>query len=177
MAPAPTLPGLPDDAAAVACLHAFLAEKDWTAGVGALVTLLNQQLRCHRASLGWVSGQTLRLRVLSDGVLLDEGVALPELHQAMLESAHQQVMLSWPPSGGGDQAQGNHITCVCIAAIRCAYIALNSYNRAIRFNLAVYTQAYVIILFIHLKIEHNEIAGFYKLAVIVDSMAFCFSPG
>lgn len=110
MAPAPTLPGLPDDAAAVACLHAFLAEKDWTAGVAALVTLLNQQLRCHRTSLGWVSGQTLRLRVLSDGVLLDEGVALPELHQAMLESAHQQVMLSWPPSGRADQEQGSHIT-------------------------------------------------------------------
>lgn len=84
------------EAQAVACLHAFLAAKDWTAGAAALVTLLNQQLACHRVALGWVSGQALRLRVLSDGVLLEEGVALTELHQAMLESAHQQTMLSWP---------------------------------------------------------------------------------
>lgn len=85
-----------DDSAAVACLQAFLAEKDWTSGAAAFVTLLNQQMKCHRVSLGWVSGQTLRLRVLSDGVLLEEGVALPELHQAMLEAAHQQKMLCWP---------------------------------------------------------------------------------
>lgn len=97
--PSPAKAAVPDslsEAQAVACLQAFLAEKDWTAGSAAFVTLLNQQLKCHRVALGWVSGQTLRLRVLSDGVLLDEGVALPELHQAMLEASHQQQMLSWP---------------------------------------------------------------------------------
>lgn len=93
-----------DDSAAVACLQAFLVEKDWTAGASAFTTLLNQQLKCHRVSLGWVSGQTLRLRVLSDGVLLEEGVALPELHQAMLEAAHQQKALSWPLPAGDDLA-------------------------------------------------------------------------
>ncbi|MBI2732414.1 MAG: HlyD family efflux transporter periplasmic adaptor subunit [Aquabacterium sp.] len=93
---------LPDDRAAVACLQAFLGEKDWTSGAAAFATLLNQQMQCHRVSLGWVSGQTLRLRVLSDGVLLEEGVALTELHQAMLEAAHQQKTLSWPLPQGAD---------------------------------------------------------------------------
>lgn len=99
-----------DDSAAVACLNAFLSDKDWTAGAGAFVTLLNQQLQCHRVALGWVSGQSLRLRVLSDGVLLDEGVALPELHQAMLEAAHQQCVLSWPLPPGASSAQTHAIT-------------------------------------------------------------------
>jgi len=95
--PRTPLPVIQDDTGTVACVHAFLCENDWTAGVSALVTLLNRMLKCHRVSLGWVSGQSLRLRVLSDGVLLDEGVALPELHQAMLEAAHQQSVLVWPP--------------------------------------------------------------------------------
>lgn len=95
---------------AVACLQAFLSEKDWTTGAAAWVTLLNQQLKCHRVALGWVSGQSLRLRVLSDGVLLDEGVALPELHQAMLEAAHQQQMLSWPLAADSTHDQSKAIT-------------------------------------------------------------------
>lgn len=99
-----------DDAAAVACLQAFLVKKDWTAGAVAFVTLLNQQMKCHRVALGWVSGQSLRLRVLSDGVLLEEGVALPELHQAMLEAAHQQTMLSWPQPAKPQATQAHAIT-------------------------------------------------------------------
>lgn len=110
--PRAPVPVIQDDTGAVACLHAFLTESDWTAGVSALVTLLNRILKCHRVSLGWVSGQSLRLRVLSDGVLLDEGVALPELHQAMLEAAHQQAVLVWPPVGvtPDAQSQTNRIT-------------------------------------------------------------------
>ncbi|TAK86853.1 MAG: HlyD family efflux transporter periplasmic adaptor subunit [Aquabacterium sp.] len=100
----------PSESQAVACLQAFLAEKDWTTGAAAWVTLLNQQLKCHRVALGWVSGQSLRLRVLSDGVLLDEGVALPELHQAMLEAAHQQQTLSWPLASDSKHDQSKAIT-------------------------------------------------------------------
>ena len=99
-----------DDTGAVACLQAFLDELDWDAGSAAMVTLLNKMLRCHRISLGWVSGQSLRLRVLSDGVLLDEGVALPELHQAMLEASHQQAVLVWPPLAGGTDTPVSQIT-------------------------------------------------------------------
>jgi biotin carboxyl carrier protein len=85
------------DAQVLHCLQVFMAEPDWTTGVSALVTELNKLLGCHRVSLGWTHGQTLTVRVLSDGVLLDEALAMPELHQAMLESAHQQAMLVWPP--------------------------------------------------------------------------------
>lgn len=99
-----------DDSGSVACLRSFLDELDWTSGSAAMATLLNKMLRCHRVSLGWVSGQSLRLRVLSDGVLLDEGVAMPELHQAMLEGAHQQAVLVWPPLAGGKDAASSHIT-------------------------------------------------------------------
>lgn len=99
-----------DDSGSVACLRSFLDEIDWVSGSAAMVTLLNKMLRCHRVSLGWVSGQSLRLRVLSDGVLLDEGVALPELHQAMLESAHQQAVLVWPPLAGDTDAANSRIT-------------------------------------------------------------------
>lgn len=87
---------------AVACLQAFLGEKDWGSGAAAFATLLSQQMQCHRVALGWVSGQTLRLRVLSNGELLEEGVALTELRQAMLEAAHQQKMLTWPLSHSVD---------------------------------------------------------------------------
>ncbi|HEX5372193.1 MAG TPA: HlyD family efflux transporter periplasmic adaptor subunit [Aquabacterium sp.] len=106
----PPVADAPSESQAVACLQAFLAEKDWTAGTAAFVTLLNQQLKCHRVALGWVSGQSLRLRVLSDGVLLDEGVALPELHQAMLEAAHQQQTLSWPLAADSKHDQSKAIT-------------------------------------------------------------------
>jgi biotin carboxyl carrier protein len=102
-----------DDGGSLACLQSFLDELDWTSGSAAMVTLLNKMLRCHRVSLGWVSGQSLRLRVLSDGVLLDEGVAMPELHQAMLEGAHQQAVLVWPPLANGKDGKdvaSSHIT-------------------------------------------------------------------
>jgi biotin carboxyl carrier protein len=87
---------LQDNSTAVTCLHAFLSEKDWEAGVEALVTQLNGVLKCHRVSLGWVSGHALRLKVLSDGVKLDEGVALEEVQQAMQEAADQKVAVAWP---------------------------------------------------------------------------------
>ena len=107
----PRLPAIVlDDSGSVACLQTFLDDMDWTSGGGAMVTLLNKMLRCHRVSLGWVSGQSLRLRVLSDGVLLDEGVAMPELHQAMLEAAHQQAVPVWPPLAGSHDAATSRIT-------------------------------------------------------------------
>lgn len=99
-----------DDGGALSCLRVFLDEIDWTSGVSALVTQLNKMLACHRVSLGWVSGQSLRVRVLSDGVLLDEGAALPELHQAMLESSHQQAVLNWPPQNQVNEASRHRIT-------------------------------------------------------------------
>lgn len=97
------------DTQALRCLHTFLSGQDWDGGAAELATLLNRLLSCHRVSLAWVSGQALRLRVISDGVLLDEGVAMPELHQALLEAAHQQALLRWPPAPGDTQA-GQHIT-------------------------------------------------------------------
>lgn len=110
--PAPGLAPLATlgDADALACLNVFLAEKDWSSGAAALVTMLNHLLGCHRVSLAWISGQSLRLRVLSDGVLLDEGVALTELHQAMLEAVHQQSMLVWPVPAAAATGGGRRIT-------------------------------------------------------------------
>jgi len=92
------------------CLKVFLDEIDWPSGISALVTQLNKMLGCHRVSLGWVSGQSLRVRVLSDGVLLDEGTAMPELHQAMLESSHQQTVLLWPLASQSNDASRHRIT-------------------------------------------------------------------
>ena len=84
------------DAQVLECLKTFLDQRDWSRGASELATRLNGLLSCHRVAVGWVTGQTLHLKVLSDGVLLDEGAAIPEVHQAMLEAAHQQTMLSWP---------------------------------------------------------------------------------
>ena len=115
MAPIPPQPDdsadmpVHDDTQALACLQTCLSGQDWAQGVAALVTQLNSMLTCHRVSLGWVSGRSLRIRVLSDGVMLDEGSALPELHQVMLESAHQQVALTWPQQGDAD-LHGSRIT-------------------------------------------------------------------
>ncbi|MFT3856705.1 MAG: HlyD family efflux transporter periplasmic adaptor subunit [Aquabacterium sp.] len=99
-----------DDAGALLCLKTFLGEMDWTTGVTALVTQLNKMLGCHRVSLGWVVGQSLQVRALSDGVLLDEGIAMPEVHQAMLEASHQQAVLFWPPRAAAQDASQHRIT-------------------------------------------------------------------
>jgi hypothetical protein len=85
-----------EDQAAVACLHAFLSDKNWVAGAQALTTKLNGLLQGHRVSLSWLSGHALRLRALSDGQALDEGVALDELLQAMQEAVAGQRCLAWP---------------------------------------------------------------------------------
>jgi len=80
------------------CVRATLAENEWTASSTALVTQTCRMLGASRVSLGWITRQTLKVVALSDGVVLEEGVAIPELHQAMLEAAHQHATLVWPPT-------------------------------------------------------------------------------
>lgn len=80
------------------CVRATLAENDWAASSTALVTQTCRMLGASRVSLGWITRQTLKVVALSDGVVLEEGVAIPELHQAMLEAAHQHATLVWPPT-------------------------------------------------------------------------------
>jgi hypothetical protein len=87
--------GMPD---VLACVRATLDEDDWATGSTALVTQTSRLLGCSRVSLGWITRNTLKVVALSDGVVLEEGVAIPELHQAMLEAAHQHATLGWPPT-------------------------------------------------------------------------------
>lgn len=87
--------GMPD---VLTCVRATLAEDDWATGSTALVTQICRFLGASRVSLGWISRNNLKVVALSDGVVLEEGVAIPELHQAMLEAAHQHVTLVWPPT-------------------------------------------------------------------------------
>lgn len=80
------------------CVRATLNEDGWSAGSTALVTQICRFLGASRVSLGWITRDTLKVVALSDGVVLEEGVAIPELHQAMLEASHQHATLVWPPT-------------------------------------------------------------------------------
>lgn len=80
------------------CVRATLNEDGWAAGSTALVTQVCRFLGASRVSLGWITRDTLKVVALSDGVVLEEGVAIPELHQAMLEASHQHATLVWPPT-------------------------------------------------------------------------------
>ncbi len=88
------------------CVRSVLDKDDWAAVTTALVTQASRLLGCSRVSLGWVTRDTLRVVVLSDGVVLEDGLAIPELHQAMLEAAHQHITLVWPST----RAMGARIT-------------------------------------------------------------------
>ncbi len=83
----------------LACLQVALRAHDWTACTAEVTSELNRQMRCLRVSMGWMVSGQLRVVALSDGVVVDDGAALPELQQAMLEALHQQVTLTWPPHG------------------------------------------------------------------------------
>ena len=83
----------------LACLQVALRAHDWSACTAEVTSELNRQLRCLRVSMGWMVSGQLRVVALSDGVVVDDGAALPELQQAMLEALHQQVTLTWPPHG------------------------------------------------------------------------------
>jgi multidrug resistance efflux pump len=85
-------------AQALACLQAALAEQQWQACTAALVNELSRCLGASRVSLGWQSGDTLDIVALSGGATLEEGAFIPDLHQAMLEAAHQHATLVWPPT-------------------------------------------------------------------------------
>lgn len=87
--------GMPE---AMACVRATLEENDWVASSTALVSHAGRLLGASRVSLGWITRNNLKVVALSDGVVLEEGVAIPELHQAMLEAAHQHTTLVWPPT-------------------------------------------------------------------------------
>lgn len=80
------------------CARATLDADGWAQGSTALVTQVARLLGASRVSLGWITRDTLKVVALSDGVVLEEGVAIPELHQAMLESSHQHATLVWPPT-------------------------------------------------------------------------------
>lgn len=83
-------------AAVLACLRTALAARDWQASAAEVVSEISQRLKCLRVSIGWVVAGQLRIVALSDGVVLAEGQAIPELNQAMLEAVHQHTTLSWP---------------------------------------------------------------------------------
>jgi biotin carboxyl carrier protein len=83
-----------------------LASDDWRTSTAQVVAEISQRLQCLRVSMGWVVTGQLRVVALSDGVVLEEGAAIPELNQAMLEALHQRVALGWPEFG----RQGEHIT-------------------------------------------------------------------
>jgi multidrug resistance efflux pump len=84
-------------AALLSCLRMALHASDWRGGSAEVVADMAHRLGCLRVSLGWVVAGQLRMIALSDGVVLEEGAAIPELQQAMLECLHQQSTLVWPP--------------------------------------------------------------------------------
>jgi len=80
----------------MACLNAFLGGTRWQDGVSALVTTVNQLLGGHRVALAWRDGRSMRLRALSEGVPLNEGVALGPLHEAIESCVTQAALVVWP---------------------------------------------------------------------------------
>lgn len=90
------VPGPEAGAAVLACLRTTLAAANWHSSAAELVSEISQRLKCLRVSIGWVAAGQLKVVALSDGVVLEEGAAIPELNQAMLEAVHQQATLQWP---------------------------------------------------------------------------------
>lgn len=84
--------------ALMSCVRAALMAPDWQHSAAEAVSAISQRLECLRVSIGWVSAGQLRVLALSDGVVLAEGLAIPELNQAMLEAVHQHATLVWPQS-------------------------------------------------------------------------------
>jgi multidrug resistance efflux pump len=82
--------------ALLGCLQTALAAQDWRSSAAEVVSEIAQRLHGLRVSIGWVVAGQLRIVALSDGVVLEEGAAIPELNQAMLESVHQHATLVWP---------------------------------------------------------------------------------
>lgn len=83
----------------LACLAKALHSGDWTLSSAEVVADIGQRLHCLRVSIGWIVAGELRVVALSDGVVLEEGAAIPELNQAMLEAVHQRAVLCWPETG------------------------------------------------------------------------------
>ncbi len=86
-------------ASQLACLRTALSARDWKHSSAEVVAEISQLLKCLRVSIGWVVAGQLRVVALSDGVVLEEGAAIPELNQAMLEAVHQRAVLIWPEAG------------------------------------------------------------------------------
>jgi len=84
--------------ALLAGLRAGLAAPDWQTSAAEVVADICHRLGCLRVSMGWIVAGELRVIALSDGVVLEEGAAIPELQQAMLEALHQHATLTWPPT-------------------------------------------------------------------------------
>ncbi len=84
--------------ALLAGLGAGLAAPDWRSSAAEVVADICHRLSCLRVSLGWIVAGELQVIALSDGVVLEEGAAIPELQQAMLEALHQHATLTWPPN-------------------------------------------------------------------------------
>lgn len=80
-------------AAVLGCLRTALDARDWQGSAAEVVSEIGQRLKCLRVSIGWVVAGQLRIVALSDGVVLAEGQAIPELNQAMLEAVHQHTTL------------------------------------------------------------------------------------
>lgn len=82
--------------ALLSCIQTALESQDWVSSTTQVVTRISQQLGCLRVSLGWIVSGQLRLVAMSDGVVVEEGAAIAELNQAMLESVHQGSLLALP---------------------------------------------------------------------------------
>jgi len=78
------------------CIQTALEAPDWAHSTTQVVTQIGRQLECLRVSLGWVVSGQLRIVAMSDGVVVEEGAAIPELNQAMLEAVHQGTLLALP---------------------------------------------------------------------------------
>ena len=83
----------------LSCLRTALSASDWKHSSAEVVAEISQRLHCLRVSIGWIVAGQLRVVALSDGVVLEEGAAIPELNQTMLEAVHQRATLSWPEAG------------------------------------------------------------------------------
>ena len=84
-----------------ASLAAVLGEASLDAALAALATVLAQRLGCRRVAIGWVERDAWRVRALSHGAQVSERARLPELLEAMQESAVQGQSLCVPRVADG----------------------------------------------------------------------------
>jgi hypothetical protein len=105
MAPAPQAAASPFATSvcveAVDCLHAFSGAWNWSAGVAALLSLVQSRMAAYRVSLAWHRGHGLSLVAWTDVAPLDEGVGVNELESACNEALSWAHGAVWPACSTG----------------------------------------------------------------------------